>query len=681
MASNHVFSPFSRLTLILVLIALVVPRANGEARAPSGVVNGVIGTSVLVLTGPWKFQPGDDPSWASPEFNDSDWASQDLTPPPDSFDPITGASGFVPGWTAQGFPHLAGYAWYRIHVKLKPQASSDSIPRLALTLPQNFDDAYQVYVNGQLIGDFGRFSARHVSFYNAQPRAFELPQDAAGSVITIAIRTWMDSSTPLISGDAGGLHGPPLLGETSAIDAMLLLEWDGVNRTQIGSAFSFLSLVVASILGFALYSFDRTEPAYLWLGAACTIGFLTRGVVLLGYYSMVIPMVPETMFIDVFATPLTLALWALFWASWFKLEDIRRIALIVWTLTIVIMVAMATVRPPLFGALVPVSASSWLVPVTLALRLLLGALLLWIAWRGMRKRTADGWMAVAPILLTIFWAYQEELTVIHVATVIRVWGLTITSGHIAIFLMLAIISILMMRRFVRSQRESVLLRLEIEQARQVQLVLIPNAIPSVPGFAVESEYRPAQEVGGDFFQILPMQNGGVLAVIGDVSGKGTPAAMTVSLLVGTVRTLAHYTQKPSEMLKAMNDRMIGRGQGGFTTCLVLRADPDGTVTLADAGHPAPYLHGQEIKVEIGFPLGLYAGPTYLDSTFRLDVGERLTMLTDGVVEARNETGELFGFDRTAAIAAQSAESIVRAAQEFGQEDDITVLTLARVKAA
>ena len=180
------------------------------------------------------------------------------------------------------------------------------------------------------------------------------------------------------------------------------------------------------------------------------------------------------------------------------------------------MISMALVRPPLLGTLIPLSATAWLVPVSLVLRLSLGMLLLWVTYQGIRKRTADAWMALAPILLTIVWAYEEELRVIHIPPIARIYGVTITWGIIAILLMLSIISILMMRRFVRNQRESVLLRLEIEQARQVQQVLIPEAISSIPGFALETEYQPAQQVGGDFFQILPAHNGGVLAVIGDV---------------------------------------------------------------------------------------------------------------------------------------------------------------------
>jgi serine phosphatase RsbU (regulator of sigma subunit) len=231
-------------------------------------------------------------------------------------------------------------------------------------------------------------------------------------------------------------------------------------------------------------------------------------------------------------------------------------------------------------------------------------------------------------------------------------------------------------RFTRTSLQEEGHRRELESARVVQQVLIPEAIPQVPGFAIESVYKPAGEVGGDFFQILATQDGGVLAIIGDVSGKGMPAAMTVSLLVGTVRTLAHYTQSPGEILAAMNQRMLGRSQGGFTTCLVLRADADGALTVANAGHIAPYLTGKELPLENGLPIGIAPGIKYPENIFSLLPDARLTLITDGVPEATNPTTrELFGFDRTTAISNQSAEAISAAAQQFGQEDDITVLTL------
>ena len=217
---------------------------------------------------------------------------------------------------------------------------------------------------------------------------------------------------------------------------------------------------------------------------------------------------------------------------------------------------------------------------------------------------------------------------------------------------------------------------ELEAARAVQQVLIPEEIPSLPGFKIESVYRPASQVGGDFFQILPTASGGALIVIGDVSGKGMPAAMTVSLLVGTIRTLAHYTASPGEILAAMNRRMLVRSKDGFTTCLVLRADPDGSLTMANAGHIPPYCNGEELAMEAGLPLGIHAQSSYEEARLELEPGAQITLLTDGVVEARSTTGELFGFARTQTLSCKNAEQIAEAASAFGQEDDITVVTLA-----
>jgi hypothetical protein len=237
--------------------------------------------------------------------------------------------------------------------------------------------------------------------------------------------------------------------------------------------------------------------------------------------------------------------------------------------------------------------------------------------------------------------------------------------------------VIYVRDLIEDRREKQRMSAELEAARTVQQVLIPEEIPVVSGFSIEAVYKPFGEVGGDFFQILPIKEGGVLVVIGDVSGKGMPAAMTVSLMVGTVRTLAHYTQSPGEILAAMNHRMLGRSRGGFTTCLVLRADGDGKFVLANAGHIAPYLAGKELPLENGLPLGLAAEAAYAESTFQLASGQQVTLLTDGVVEAREKDGGLFGFERTAAISRKSAEKVAQAAQAFGQDDDITVLTIAR----
>jgi serine phosphatase RsbU (regulator of sigma subunit) len=242
------------------------------------------------------------------------------------------------------------------------------------------------------------------------------------------------------------------------------------------------------------------------------------------------------------------------------------------------------------------------------------------------------------------------------------------------FEMFAVLVILVLG-YARSRRDEERLESELEAARTVQKVLIPDEIPSVPGFRVQTVYLPASQVGGDFFQVIATENGGALIVIGDVSGKGMPAAMTVSLLVGTFRTLAHYTQSPGEILRALNQRMLARSSGGFTTCLVLRCDTERKLTIANAGHIAPYVAGKELPLENGLPLGLAANSTYAECCFQLEPDQQITLLTDGVVEARDRAGNLLGFDRSATLSTQPANAIASAAQAFGQDDDITVLTL------
>ena len=232
------------------------------------------------------------------------------------------------------------------------------------------------------------------------------------------------------------------------------------------------------------------------------------------------------------------------------------------------------------------------------------------------------------------------------------------------------------RQLTNDRREKQRLATELEAARAIQQILIPEHIPLVPGFEIRSAYQPFGEVGGDFFQIIPLAGNSTLVAIGDVSGKGLPAAMQVSLLVGTLRALSSFLLNPAAILTAANLHMIDRSNSGFTTCLILRVEPTGACTFANAGHIAPHLNGAEFSCENSLPLGITPAAQYAEASFSLAPGQQLTLLTDGVVESRSPmTGELFGFERTAVISTQSAEEIARKAQAFGQEDDITVLTL------
>ena len=291
------------------------------------------------------------------------------------------------------------------------------------------------------------------------------------------------------------------------------------------------------------------------------------------------------------------------------------------------------------------------------------------------RSIATAFLIYIPIRFTLT-AYGKQL--LHVREYVTVggwhWWYSTTSLSLLGIVTLAIF----VRDLIRDRAEKQRLSAELAASRAVQQVLIPEEIATIPGVMLEAVYQPFGEVGGDFFQILPEADGGVLIAIGDVSGKGMPAAMLVSLLVGALHALAATTASPAELLAGLNQVAMRRSQGGFTTCLILRLRPTGAVTFANAGHIAPYRNGEEVSLESGLPLGLIGGVPYPETVLQLSTGDRVTLLTDGVVEARSKSGELFGFGRTLRMSGESAVSIARAAQEWGQDDDITVLTVARV---
>jgi serine phosphatase RsbU (regulator of sigma subunit) len=207
---------------------------------------------------------------------------------------------------------------------------------------------------------------------------------------------------------------------------------------------------------------------------------------------------------------------------------------------------------------------------------------------------------------------------------------------------------------------------EFEAARTVQQLLVTSEVEGV-----EAVYRPASEVGGDFYQVLPLDDGSFLVAVGDVSGKGLKAAMIVSMMIALLRT--HRQLSPGPLLERINRELADRLQGGFVTCIAARIDSAGNAVIANAGHPAPFSDGTELALESGLPLGIVE-TEYLECHRTI---RSFTLYSDGVLEAADAKGELFGFERTAAISGKSANEIAEAARAWGQNDDITVVTVRR----
>jgi serine phosphatase RsbU (regulator of sigma subunit) len=241
------------------------------------------------------------------------------------------------------------------------------------------------------------------------------------------------------------------------------------------------------------------------------------------------------------------------------------------------------------------------------------------------------------------------------------------------------ITVLVLIRYFHAQQMKEQWKLEIQQAQHVQQILIPNKLPQIPGLTIDSAYRPAREVGGDFFQVLPGDvPGSVLIIVGDVTGKGMQAGMLVATIVGALRGAALHSQDPVQMMHEVNVQLCER-QHASATCQILYIDPAGHVTLANAGQLPPYLNGNEMEMEGALPLGTIPDAEHSVTTFVLHPGDSLVLMSDGIVEAQDVHGNLLGFDRIGELLQNTttAEDIATAAQNFGQEDDILVLQVRR----
>jgi serine phosphatase RsbU (regulator of sigma subunit) len=298
------------------------------------------------------------------------------------------------------------------------------------------------------------------------------------------------------------------------------------------------------------------------------------------------------------------------------------------------------------------------------------------------RRNLEAGLWLIPLILSVIGIIEPIVTstISEETGVLYRSPLTIDAGPIPIhmsslgdFAGILVILLIIYLRFMHIYRDQERSASELAAARSVQELLIPREKIATPGFEVDAVYSPANEVGGDFFHLESGGPDGMLVVIGDVAGKGLKAAMNVSLLMGALRRT--HERSPAKILESLNGVLTGTES--FTTCQAVWLGSNGEMVIANAGHLSPYLNSQEISLPGALPLGVIPQVTYEEERFYLHPGDRILLLSDGVVEARQPSGELFGFDRVRYLSNQSAFYLADAAKAFGQEDDITVLTVRR----
>jgi serine phosphatase RsbU (regulator of sigma subunit) len=236
---------------------------------------------------------------------------------------------------------------------------------------------------------------------------------------------------------------------------------------------------------------------------------------------------------------------------------------------------------------------------------------------------------------------------------------------------------------------------ELRVARQIQRASLPKEVPELEGWQISPFYQPAREVGGDFYDFHLLSEGRLGVVIGDATGKGVPAALVMSTTCGMLQLAAQALESssPGEVLSRVNETLLARIPANmFVTCFYGILDPSsGHFSCANAGHDLPYLHrngdAEELRIR-GMPLGLMPEMGYEEKEVTLQAGDSALLYSDGLVEAHDPKGEMFGFPRLRRLVAEHGEekSLEEALLEelysfvgegWEQEDDITLLTLRR----
>lgn len=370
---------------------------------------------VVQLNGPWKFHVGDNAKWAAPNFDDSTWETVDLTPPAGAHDGDVGLSGYVPGWAARGHPGYTGYAWYRLRVEL-PASDADA-GHILLGGPAALDDAYQLFVEGALVGGSGHISSATPVVYSVRPSLVDLsatPQVGTSSrarSVVVAVRVWVEPGA--LAPDGGGIHVAPYIGTEAAVRERYRRQW---NETIRGYALEVIIPVFFLLL--AIIALVRApssgEPGALrWLALALVLTAALRANQASYFWFGFETRHMFDVVRNVVLTPLVLGAWTMMWRRWFQRTPRVWFAVVVTVLTASYVASQLVIR----SWIVPAFPHT-LVPDILAaervVRLAFVALLIGVVYAGIRARGREAWLATACVALVSIGLFAAELSMLGI---------------------------------------------------------------------------------------------------------------------------------------------------------------------------------------------------------------------------------------------------------------------------
>ena len=564
----------------------------------------------LDLTGDLLVHAGDDPSFASPALDDNHWLVVSTDKPLASY----------------GLTH-PDIIWYRTHVHLPPGQR-----HLGLLL-ESFRGSAQLFVNGTPVGTGSSFPPGGLLLLHAQRSS--IPDDLVSSGdLTIALRASVRRAT-----SPGMLsYSVLLLGDQDQLaDQWLLSRFQNWTSNLTNLVFIVLLLIIAIALALSLRQNREYLALVVYLAAQATMACVSLSESIGG--------------LD--PTTLNTFLWRLGQAcTVFSLLEFSRIVLGIRRTRAMVIYAWLLSAFFLFLIIFDEVAlhSSEATPVylrtTILIVFLISSLPMFLVlpplalWIGLKKRNSDALLFFLPLFCQSAYTYYNValffLAHFHLSSGIEpsvpIPGVRVGWSEVADFFFNSALLIFLILRTVRIARTRARDAAELEAAHTTQQLLLDRASQPTPGFEVHTVYLPAREVGGDFFLVSPAPNGGLTAIVGDVSGKGLTAALRVSLILGVLRR--ESSRSPSTILANLNQALLTQSEMGFTTACCALLYPSGEFSIANAGHISPYitdsLTGRELPTNPALPLGLTPNQIYETTHGQLLPSERLVMLSDTI---------------------------------------------------
>jgi Stage II sporulation protein E (SpoIIE) len=640
--------------------------------------------SPLVLDKNWRIGITSNPAASSADFDDSSWAVRNAQASMQEVPDVDDSGVFSSGSGAKA--ELEGnsrrYAWFRLHIHLAPNHGPVA---LLIELPVSENTSVgvtspglspDVFVNGLKLRPEGP-NGNDPQHYQQISRIYNLNIAPSDTSLVLVLRIIY---IPYGYGSYTGFFENRTLSLGNPTDLQRELNlWSNRNLFErLPRLIYSLLLVVLAIFLFVLYFAQKGHIEYLWLAlhelVQAPIGFIEYA--------------GSSAHLDIFWYA-ALVLELILISAYLFFEFLNAFLSLRRRWYIVALRYSAPILAFVGPTLLFIGRGKF---IAILLTVVFLCSLLWIiGWflfifitliAAAFKRNFEAGLFLIPIVFNLIGFIEPMVTAtlseeagrsFHSPLSLQAGPIPIHFAAIGDFTGILVIVIIIFFRFLHVQRDQERVSNELAAARSVQELLIPQEKPATPGFEVDSVYNPANEVGGDFFHIQMVGRDGMIVVIGDVAGHGLKAAMNVSLLMGALRRTQE--RSPAKTLQSLN-RVLS-GTESFTTCQTIWFGANGEMVVANAGHLPPFLNSQEISLPGGLPLGVLADVSYEEARFYLHPGDRVLLLSDGVVEARQPSGELFGFERVRHFSQQSAFYIAEAAKSFGQQDDITVLTVRR----